>query len=970
MSSGRPTFRVFLSSVSSEFGAARSAVASDLHARGLVVKVQENFRQEADADTTLRLLHNYIRDCDAVLCLVGSRSGDRPPPAAFAPFPDVLPAEFAEASYTQWEFFFARHFKKRLSLYIAKGYAPEQVANDRDSPELAAGFEAWLIGQGLNRTYFASRDELRAAVLRESWPELRARRIVQLPYPSLGSLFKGREPFLEQLRASLERGADGRATAVVGKALHGLGGVGKTRLAVEYAWQHQDDYHALLFVPAQTPQDLRRNLAALCGPLVLDLAEQAATEEEVRLAAALRWLHEHPGWFLILDNIDTRDAAEAAEELLARLRGGHVLLTGRLTRWSASVEPLELDVLDHGDAAAFLLERTERGRRKRPTDGAGAAELARELDGLALALEQAGAYIVQQRVSLAEYLAAWRAQVSAVQKWHDSHLMKYPRSVAVTWQTTVEQLGAAELALLRLLAWLAPDPVPQWLVVEEQAEAVWREAVALAEQASSEADTRSATTREALVVLADYSMVGWDVDGETLAVHRVVQEVLRSRLPEASRSQWLTLSLRLLNDANLGDPTDVRSWDRWDALRPHIAAAAMRGDGVGIGEPTARLMVQLGILHFGKALYREAEPLMRRALDINERSVGPDHPNVARDLNNLAQVLQATNRLVEAEPLMRRALAIDERSGGPDHPNVATDLSNLAQLLQATDRLTEAEPLLRRALAIDERGFGPDHPKVAIRLNNLAQLLQATNRLAEAEPLMQQALAIDERVGSDHPKVAIRLSNLAQLLQATNRLAEAEPLMRRALAISERSFGPDHPNVAIALNVLAQLLQATNRLAEAEPLLRRALVIDERTAGPDHPNVAIRLNNLAQLLQATNRLGVAEPLMRRALAINERSLDPGHPNVAVALNNLASLLQATNRLSEAEPLMLRHVEIFRQFHIKHGHVHPHYRAALHNYRILLEAMHLSAAEIAARLQRFATPTAESQDDTPQEDSAP
>ena len=148
--------------------------------------------------------------------------------------------------------------------------------------------------------------------------------------------------------------------------------------------------------------------------------------------------------------------------------------------------------------------------------------------------------------------------------------------------------------------------------------------------------------------------------------------------------------------------------------------------------------------------------------------------------SEMARVLQATNRLADAEPLMRRALAIDEQSYGPDHPHVAIDLNNLAALLQATNRLADAEPLMRRALAIDEQSYGPDHPHVAVDLNNLAQLLQATNRLADAEPLMRRALAIDEQsYGPDHPHVAIRLNNLAALLQATNRLADAEPLSRR-----------------------------------------------------------------------------------------------------------------------------------------------------------------------------------------------
>ena len=262
-----------------------------------------------------------------------------------------------------------------------------------------------------------------------------------------------------------------------------------------------------------------------------------------------------------------------------------------------------------------------------------------------------------------------------------------------------------------------------------------------------------------------------------------------------------------------------------------------------------------------------------RALAIDEKSYGPEHPRVATELNNLAQLLQATNRLGEAEPLMKRALAIDEKSYGPEHPNVAIDLNNLAQLLQDTNRLGEAEPLMKRALAIDEKSYGPEHPTVAIDLNNLALLLQATNRLGEAEPLMKRALAIDEKsYGPEHPNVARDLNNLAQLLQDTNRLGEAEPLMKRALAIDEKSYGPEHPNVARDLNNLAQLLQDTNRLGEAEPLMKRALAIDEKSYGPEHPNVASAQQPRAYCRPPTG--WEAEPLMKRALAIDEKSYGP------------------------------------------------------------------------------------------------
>ncbi len=213
-----------------------------------------------------------------------------------------------------------------------------------------------------------------------------------------------------------------------------------------------------------------------------------------------------------------------------------------------------------------------------------------------------------------------------------------------------------------------------------------------------------------------------------------------------------------------------------------------------------------GVFLLDLARNSEAEPLFEQALALREELHGPDHPDVAIGLNNLAQLIKATNRLTEAEPLMRRALEIDEAALGPDHPSVARDLNNLARLLHDTSRPTEAEYLMRRALEIDEAALGPDHPNVARDLNNLAQILHDTDRLAEAEPLMRRALEIDEAaLGPDHRNVARDLNSLARLFRDTKRLAEAEPLLERAVAILDESLGADHPRSRTVAHNLAAL---------------------------------------------------------------------------------------------------------------------------------------------------------------------
>jgi tetratricopeptide (TPR) repeat protein len=647
---------------------------------------------------------------------------------------------------------------------------------------------------------------------------------VALPCPSLGTLFKGRDAVLARIHDAVRRGG-GFGAPMAAQVIEGMGGIGKTRAAVEYAWAYQNDYTALVLIDAETPGKLEAGIAALAGPL--RLAEHSSAEQAVKVEAALAWLDANPGWLLILDNVDTDAAAVAAGRLLGRLAGGHVLLTSRRHGFAPGVEPIALDVLALPDAAALLLEQTVGARRAIPNDPAEAIALASELGRLPLALELAAATIRARKCSFADYRRLWREDRAALTGPNEPGIATYGRNFDRTLLGAVELLPAEARALLERLAFFAPDPLPVSLLD-----------VQVPNGATAEA------TREALNDLASHALADRAPDGASLAIHPLVQDATRRSLDSATASRRLGEALGWIDAAFEGDPGDPRTWPILDPLAPHADAVVARADAAGIADPTGRLMSALGTLFQAKAQYARSEPLLRRALAIDEASLGKDHPNFARDLNNLAGLLQDTNRLGEAEPLMRRALAIDEASLGKDHPTVAIRLNNLAQLLQATNRLGEAEPLMRHALAIDEASLGKDHPDVARDLNNLAALLQDTNRLGEAEPLMRRALAIDEAsLGKDHPNVAIDLNNLARLLHATNRLGEAEPLMRRALAIDEASFGKDHPNVATALNNLAQLLQATNRLGEAEPLMRRALAIFlafQRDTGHAHPTTTRR----------------------------------------------------------------------------------------------------------------------------------
>jgi tetratricopeptide (TPR) repeat protein len=824
--------RVFLSAVSDEFRAYRDQLRGDLTRHNVEVKVQEDFKDLGGV--TLEKLDEYIKRCDAVVHLAGDMTGAAARELStkailgrYSDLPQKLPplgealGEGVPISYTQWEAWLALYHGKVLLIAQADKDAPRGPAYAATDSSRAAQKDRLARLRRVERypgsSTFTSPDNLAKQIayttildlLAKTRAEAPPRKPRNLPFASLGTLFKGRDKFLEELHDSLSKTGDGHAAAVIGKALHGLGGIGKTRLAIEYAWRHEGDYSALLFVPAETPERLAAGLAALAGPDILDLPEKEAREDMVKIAAALKWLDDHPGWHMILDNVDNEKAAAAVEELVAKLKCGDVLITGRTGDFSAAVETFELDVLNVNDAASLLLESTAK-RDKTPNDAALAHELARELGGLALALAQTGAYINRQRIGFSRYLNLWREKRETVVSWFDRRLVSYNHDVglAATWVTSVEQLTPGGRRLLELLAFFAPEPVPESLL-----------------DVAIPGDGQDFDARDARADLFAYSLAARVTaaegrsGGPAFAIHRLVQEFTRRRLDEAKSKEVLAEALGWVNAGFTGNPQDVRSWPTLDPLAPHALALAQRADEAGIPEPTAWLMNQIGVLFRAKSRYAEAESLTRRALAIAEKSFGPDHPNVASCLNNLAGLLKDTNRLADAEPLMRRALAIDEKSFGPDHPNVAIRLNNLACLLQDTNRLFEAEPLMRRALAIDEKSFGPDHPNVAIDLNNLASLLQDTNRLSEAEPLYRRALAIDEKsLGPDHPKVANDLNNLATLLCYTTRLAEAEPLMRRHLEIFltfTARTGHEHPHLRAAFENYAGLLRAMGR-SEAE----------------------------------------------------------------------------------------------------------------------------------------------------------
>ena len=719
--------------------------------------------------------------------------------------------------------------------------------------------------------------ERRRRILAAAHGESQAPKPPPLPFagvpPRIAS-FTGRAAELDRLDAILLGGDRPAAITQLGRAaVQGMGGVGKTALAVEYAYRYRNLYAGVWWCPAETRTGLLTALAALAVQLGAAAADEPDLEKAAR-AGIRRLAEQRATWLLVYDNVAS---PEAIGEFLPA-SGARVLITSRFSDWAEFAEEVSLDVLPPDEAAAFLQNRA--GRR----DPDGAASLAAALGYLPLALDHAAAYCKRTQMRFADYAA--KAASLIAQKPRGA---SYPRSVAVTFDLAIaaaaQDCPEAE-TLMAYLAQCAPERIP----------------LTLADGALDDEAARSA----ALLALSEVSLVKHDPfdDGTpAVTVHRLVQAVAKSRA-EANGTA-LQAAERLLARLAAIYPEDgyynPASWSLCAQLTPHLVVVS---DTEPIDATTrALLLSRAGGYYHSRADYGQAELLSREALAIREKVHGPEHLDTLPSLNNLAVLLHDRGDYAAARPLFERALAIYEKVRGPEHLDTAGSLNNLAALLLDQGDAAAARPLHERALAIWEKMLGPEHPNTAASVNNLARLLQNEGDLAAARPLFERALAIAEKaLGPEHPDTARTLNNLAALLRDQGNFAAARPLMERALAIREKVLGPEHPDTAESLEDLAKLFHQQSDLTIARPLYERALAIYEKTLGPEHPHTATLFNNLARLLQDQGDHTSAHPLFERALAIYETAFGREHPNVATSISNLACLLRDTNRPVEAEPL--------------------------------------------------------------------
>ena len=782
--------------------------------------------------------------------------------------------------------------------------------------------------------------------------------------------FTGRDELLTHLHTLLQKSH----SAAIGQrqAISGLGGIGKTQIALEYAYRYRQDYQAVFWVRAESTEALNSSYNELAN--LLNLPQKDAQEQEVVVQAVKSWLHTHQRWLLILDNANEPDLLS---RFLPPTTDGHILLTTRATGLGGLglglAHPIQVEPFLPEEGALFLLHRSgllildQLLNQATLHDQELAKQIVREMGGLPLALDLAGAYIAATKRSLIEYLDIYQQHRLDLLKQHRNR--DYPESVATTWDISfkqVESKNPAAVELMRFCAYLAPSAIPETILTKG--------APYLGPILSLVA-ADSFLLVQAIEALRAYSLLDRSPQTQALFVHPLVQVVLRDSMEAEMAREWKQRSVLAVEEVAKPDTLDVTQWNICEQWLPHALMCAIwivqeQFDS----EKCASLLSSTALYLKTRGRYDMAEPLCVQALAICEQRWGSEHLKTAISLNNLAQIYRDQGKRDLAKSLFIRALAIFERKSGiedvskilekilledpaevlkwksrPEDHDMLAILNNFAGICVEEEKYELAGKLYMSALLIygqlkrppdippDELYIPADNDFFFARtMNNMGELCRIQGKYEEAVSMYKAALeAFEETVGPNHYIIANSLNNLALTYHALKKYEEAESLCVRALAIREQQLGLEHPRTVDTLHNLVAIYASQGKFEQAEPLWVQQLEIYEQILGPEHPVTANTLSSLAAYYRDQGKYEKAESLYMRQLGTYEQVLGPEHLYTAISRNNLARLFLVQGKYEKAESLFVWVLKVFEQ---QLGREHPDTASILNNMGIVYMAL--------------------------------
>ncbi len=705
-------------------------------------------------------------------------------------------------------------------------------------------------------------------------------------------------------------------------AVFGMAGVGKTQLALKYSHSYRDLYAGVWWLRAETESTLQFDAHDACLEVGATI-----TDGEPPATALKRWLDGQrggPPWLLVFDN------AEDPATLRAWLPDAalhHVLITSRNPAWAGLAAPLATGVWTDEQGWAFLASRLP-GR-----ESGSLRDLSRALGGLPLALEQAAAFIDDTGMAVDKYTALVHAHAPELLE-EDHTASGYEQSVLATLSIAFPRLDESAAQLLRLLACLAPEPVP---------ESLFREYAQLLPEALAAAMTSPLGWDKTVGALRRFGLVDrqpmrthWpagkssaETTESTLSIHRLTQAVVRHCLA-ANPGADVRCVLMLLREGAPADVEQPANWPFLAAIAPHVLRLCDESEDAKIDRRTLSwLLNQIGTyLARGPALFEESFGALNFAVAMDKADLGEEHNNTLTSMGNLASTLWNQGKLAGARKLQEQVLHVACRVLGEEHPNTLTSMSNLAGTLWNQGDFAGARKLQEQILEVRRRALGEEHPETLRAKSNLALTLEDQGDLAGARKLGEQVFDASRRVlGEKHPGTLTSMSNLAITLANQGDLAGARKLQEQALDVRRRVLGEEHPDTLTSTNNLAFTFAKQGDVAGGRELQEQVLDVRRRVLGEEHPNTLILINNLADTLTSQGDLTGARKLQKQALDVRQRALGEEHPDTLTSMNNLAATLWNQGDLAGARKLQ-EQVLVVRQRVL--GEEHPATLTSMNN----------------------------------------
>jgi tetratricopeptide (TPR) repeat protein len=697
--------------------------------------------------------------------------------------------------------------------------------------------------------------------------------------PTRNAVFTGRVEVLEQLHDRLA----GTSMAVVAPmALHGLGGVGKTQVALEYAHRYMADYDAIWWIPAEQDELINAALAPMAQSLGIR-SRDSIPETAQAVREALRLGHPYDRWLLIFDNADNPN--EVKEFFPGG--SGHVIVTTRNPAWSVVAEPLEIDVFSREESVGLLR------RRVTGLSASEATQVAEKLGDLPLAIEQASAWLAETAMSAAEYVERLDNQLVAALGFNRPD--DYPTTVAATFRLSFDRLrerspGAARI--LELCAYFSPDPISLSLLYSDQ----MLDSLLPYDPRLQERSVLAVLIRD----LTRFSLVKIDRGNNTIEVHRLVQAVIRAQMGTRKEQEDASHEVhRILVSARprQGGTDDPENWPKYDLIWPHLSGS---GAIICDYEDTRRLLIDRVRYLWKRGQFDEALETGREIDRQWQQKIGADHRQTLYLRFQIANVLRSAGRPQEAYELDKEILDKQQRSLGESHPLTLLTAGSLASDLRSLGKFHDA-------LAMDEETYsqlrytvGPDEPTTLSMANNLAVDLRLVGNFSRARRIDAETMADRQRVlGNDHPYSLHSASMLGRDMRELGEYTDSIELLSATRDHYHTILGEDFVDTLRTAKSLAVSLRKMGQVNEAYELTRQTSERYATAYGDKQPDALACQLNLACDQSARDDQAGAYETASAVLRVYEESLGGEHPFTLAARNNISTYLRGTGSVEAA-----------------------------------------------------------------------